>query len=140
MLLVVSLLPSAWKKHLLCYCVKLAQSCLTLCSPGDYTDHGVLQARILEWVAFSLLQWIFPTQELNRVLLHCRQILYQLRYQGSPDREKDLTWMCGGFITGCRFFDTSPEKQGLYLLPLNRGDFERWGLAEAMPWDSPSWS
>ena len=136
MLLVVLLLPSAWKKHLLCYCVKLAQSCLTLCSPVDYTDHGVLQARILEWVAFSLLQGIFPTQELNRVLLHCRQILYQLRYQGSPDREKDLTWMCG-LITGCRFFDTSPEKQGLYLLPLNRGESL---LAEAMLCDSPSWS
>ena len=26
----------------------------------------------------SLLQGIFPTQELNRGLLHCRQILYQL--------------------------------------------------------------
>ena len=31
-----------------------------------------------------LLQWIFPTQKLNRGLLHCRQILYQLSYQGSP--------------------------------------------------------
>ena len=33
----------------------------------------------------SLLQGIFPTQELNRGLLHCRQILYQLSYQESPD-------------------------------------------------------
>jgi len=32
----------------------------------------------------SLLQGIFPTQELNYGLLHCRQILYQWRYQGSP--------------------------------------------------------
>ena len=32
----------------------------------------------------SLLQWIFPTQESNRGLLHCRRILYQLSYQGSP--------------------------------------------------------
>ena len=85
--------------------------------------HGILQTRILEWVAFpfsrgssqsrdqtevshsagrfftsgatakpkntgvvslSLLQWIFLTQELNRGLLHCRQILYQLSYKGSP--------------------------------------------------------
>ena len=83
--------------------------------------HGILQARILEWVAFpfskgssqprdrtqvshiaggfftsvppgklkntrvgslSLLQQIFPTQESNQGLLHCRQILYQLSYQG----------------------------------------------------------
>ena len=31
--------------------VKAAQSCLTLCDPMDYTLHGILQARVLEWVA-----------------------------------------------------------------------------------------
>ena len=31
--------------------VKVAQSCLTLCDPMDLV-HGILQARILEWVAF----------------------------------------------------------------------------------------
>ena len=95
----------------------------------DYTVHGILQARILEWVAFpfsrgsshprdgtqvshisgdslpdespgepkntevgslSLLQ-IFPTQELNWDLLHCRQILYQLSYQGGHLKE---CWIC----------------------------------------------
>ena len=30
------------------------------------------------------LQGIFPTQESNPSLLHCRQILYQLSYKGSP--------------------------------------------------------
>ena len=34
--------------------------------------------------SLSLLQGIFPTQESNQGLLHCRQILYQLSYQGSP--------------------------------------------------------
>ena len=36
-----------------CFClkVKVAQSCPTLCDPMDYTVYGVLQARILEWVA-----------------------------------------------------------------------------------------
>ena len=33
--------------------VKVAQSCLSLCDPMDYIVHGILQARILEWVAFS---------------------------------------------------------------------------------------
>ena len=38
-------------------------------------SHGlVLQAKILKWVAFSLLQQIFPTQESNRGILHCRRI------------------------------------------------------------------
>ena len=32
----------------------------------------------------SLFQEIFPTQESNRDLLHCRRILYQLSSQGSP--------------------------------------------------------
>ena len=32
--------------------MKVAQSCLPLCHPMDYTVHGILQARILEWVAF----------------------------------------------------------------------------------------
>ena len=47
----------------LCFCVlhcialytvkmKVAQLCLTLCDTMDYTLHGILQARILEWVAF----------------------------------------------------------------------------------------
>ena len=36
--------------------VKLAQLCLTLCNPMDYSlpgssVHGILQTRILEWVA-----------------------------------------------------------------------------------------
>ena len=89
--------------------LKVAQLYLTLCDPMDYTVHRILQARILEWVAFplssgssqprdqiqvshiavdslpaepqgkpkttgvghlSLLQQIFPSQELNQALLH----------------------------------------------------------------------
>ena len=43
-------------------------------SPGKNTEVG----------CYSLLQGIFPTQELNLGLLHCRQILYhQGSYQGS---------------------------------------------------------
>ena len=33
------------------YKMKVAQSCLTLCNVMDYTIHGMLQARKLEWVA-----------------------------------------------------------------------------------------
>ena len=34
--------------------VKVAQSCPTLCDPKDFTVHGILQARILKWVAFPV--------------------------------------------------------------------------------------
>ena len=31
--------------------VKVTQSCSNLCNPMDYEVHGILHARILEWVA-----------------------------------------------------------------------------------------
>ena len=34
--------------------------------------------------SLTLLQWIFLTQEPNWGLLHCRRILHQMSYQGSP--------------------------------------------------------
>ena len=34
--------------------VKVTQWCPTLCDPMDITLHGILQAQILEWVAFPL--------------------------------------------------------------------------------------
>ena len=49
------------------------------CSPPGSSVHGILQARILEWVANALLQGIFPAQGSNPHLLrllHCRWILY----------------------------------------------------------------
>ena len=45
-----------FKNHINYVCVLAIQSCLTLCEPVDYSllgssVHGILQARILEWVA-----------------------------------------------------------------------------------------
>ena len=48
------------------------------------TVHGILQARILEWVAFPFSRGIFPTQGSKPGLLHCRWLLYQLSHEGSP--------------------------------------------------------
>ena len=50
--------------------------------PGS-SVHGILKARILEWVSHSFLQGIFLTQRSNLNFLHCRQILYGLSHQGS---------------------------------------------------------
>ena len=47
-------------------------------SPGQNPGVGSL----------SLLQGLFPTQGSNPGLLHCRRILYQLSYQGSPQTQK----------------------------------------------------
>ena len=40
----------------------------------------------------SLLQGIFPAQETNRGLLHCRGILYQLSHQGRGKEEGKKLW------------------------------------------------
>ena len=55
----------------------ITQSCPTVCDPLDCSPqgssvHGILQARILEWVAIFLLQGIFLTQGWSLHLLHCR--------------------------------------------------------------------
>ena len=59
---------------------EVTQSCPTLCnpvgcSPPGSSVHGILQARILEWVAISFSRGIFPTQGSNPGLPHCRQTL-----------------------------------------------------------------
>ena len=60
----------------------------------DYTVHGILQARIVG--SLSLLPEIFPTQESNRDLLHCMQILYQLNY------ESEHVWnICLPYVLNC---------------------------------------
>ena len=116
--------------------MKVIHSCPIHFDSMNYTAHGILQARILEWAAFSfsrgsshpgieprspvlqavslpaeppgkpknigvaslsLLQGIFPTQESNWGLLHCRRILYQLSHQGSP---RILEWLAYPFSRG----------------------------------------
>ena len=68
------LLPK-WKwKSLSCVQLCNPYNCSPWNSPGQNTGVGSL----------SLLQRIFPTQELNQDLLHCRWILYQLSYEGCP--------------------------------------------------------
>ena len=47
--------------------VKVAQSCLTLCNPMDYTVHGIHQARILEWVAFPFSRGYSQPRNQNQV-------------------------------------------------------------------------
>ena len=75
-------------------------------SPGQNTEVGSL----------SLLQGVFPTQESNQGLLHCKEILYQLSHQGSPSISVYITnlayltnlvrviiflWFCCSVISDC---------------------------------------
>ena len=62
----------------------LSTYCLTAEPQGKPKNTGV--------GGLSLLQRIFLTQELNWSLLHCRQTVYHLSYQGS-----DLVAAAAGF-------------------------------------------
>ena len=70
----------------------VAQSCPTLCHPTDYSPpgssvHGILQARILEWVCMSSWRGSSQPRDQTHVLyVSCigRQVLYHSHYLGSP--------------------------------------------------------
>ena len=47
--------------------VKVTQLCWTLCDPMDYTVHGILQARILEWVSFPFSRGSSPPRDRTQV-------------------------------------------------------------------------
>ena len=73
--------PSAWGLRMRGGWVKVkvlvVQLCPTLCDPMDCSlpgssVHGISQARILEWAAIPFLQGMFPAQESNPGLAHCR--------------------------------------------------------------------
>ena len=83
-------------------------------SPGQNTGVGNL----------SLLQGIFPTQGSNSVLLHCRQILYQLSHKGSP---RILEWVAYSFSRG----SSQPQNQtGVSCIA--GGFFTNWAIREAL--------
>ena len=77
----------------------VAQSCLTLCDPMDYSlpgssVHGDSPRKNTGVGCNFLLQGIFPAQGSNPGLPHCSQILYRLSHQGSP---RILEWVAYPF-------------------------------------------
>ena len=75
-----------------CVCVLATQSCVTLCDPMIFSPlgssvHGILQTRILEWIAIPFSRT--SSWRLNQGLLHCRQILNHLSNQRSPKNRLD---------------------------------------------------
>ena len=59
----------------MCVCMLVTHSCLTLCdsmdcSPPGYSVHGILQERVLEWVAMPFSREIFLIHGSNPGLLH----------------------------------------------------------------------
>ena len=132
----------SWDYRLIC-CFCLALSHVQLFAiPWTVARHpprsmGILQARILEWVAFSFLpsflpspsQGIFPVQGSDLNLLHCRPILYHraiweawfpfIQSKASESIDMDLVWrwawLCVGLqLTGDSLWvSRQPRKEAL---------------------------
>ena len=91
-----------------------------LCSLMDYTVYGILQARILEWVAFPFSRgW-------NPGLPHCRRILYQLGHKGSP---RILEWVAYPFSSG-----SSRPRNWTWVFCIVGRVFTNWAVEEARGW------
>ena len=101
-------------------------------SPPGSSVHGILQARILDWVAMP-----FPSQGSNPGLPYCRRILYCLSYQGSPITGVGSLFLLQGIfptqelnqdLLHCRWifyqlsYQGSPRKLSLSFIILNFSD------------------
>ena len=93
---------------------------------------GILQTRILKWVAMPSSRGIFPTQGSNPGLPHCWWSLYCLNHQGSPripewvayPFSRGTSWprnhtgvscIAGGFFTNWAIRETPLYKTGMIL-------------------------
>ena len=67
----------------------MTQSCLTLCDPMDYTVHGILQPRILEWVAFPFSRGSSQHRDQTQVSCIAGDSLLA-EPQGKPEKKERL--------------------------------------------------
>ena len=75
--------------------VKVAWSCLTLYNPMDYTVQGILQARILQWVAFPL------SRDLPNPGIKPRSPAFQMdSLPAEPQGKPKLEWVTYPFSRG----------------------------------------
>ena len=88
--------------------VSLSQSCLTLCDPMHSTIHGILQTRILEWVAFPFS-----------------------RGSSQPRDRTQVSCIAGGFFTN--WVTGKPKNTGVGSLSLIQGIFPTRELNQGSP-------
>ena len=81
--------PNPWYDECDLTFLLVAQLCLTFCDPmvcslAGSSVYGILQARILEWVAVPFSRGSSWPNDWTLGVLYCRWILYCLSHQGSP--------------------------------------------------------
>ena len=150
--------PQCIKQSSLCYKwvseVKVSRSCLTLCDI-DYTVHGILQARILEWVAFPFSRESSQPRDWTQVSHTAGRFFTSWATRESPRR---LEWVAYPFSSGfsrprnqtgvsCiagRFFtnwaireDAAAAAKSLQSCPTLVRPHRRQPNRLLRPWDSP---
>ena len=76
--------------------MKVAQSCPSFCYPVDYTVHGVLQARILEWGAFPFTRGSSQPRDWTQVsILQVDSLPAE-----PPGKPKNTGWVAYPFSSG----------------------------------------
>ena len=115
-------------------CAKALQLCPTLCDPtglqpASFSVHEDSPGKNTGVDCHALLQGIFPTQESNPGLRHCRQILYHLSHQENPrilewvayPFSRQTSWPRNQTRVSCKQADSLPVelpgKPQLYLTP-----------------------
>ena len=80
---------------------KSHQSYLTLCNLMGFSDHGILQARILEWVAMPSSKDLHDTgiKPASPVLLHCQVGSLPLSHQGTPSSQASVSFPMSWLFT-----------------------------------------
>ena len=89
--------------------VKIAQSCPTVCDPMEYTFHGIIQTRILEWVAFPFSRASSQPRDWIRVFHFAGRVFTSgLNHKESPRKTygfNETLWKCS--MTWCMKCDES---------------------------------
>ena len=100
--------------------------CLTLPDPMDYSlpgssIHGILQARVLEWVAISFFRG--SSQPKERAWVSCTAgRLYHLSHQGSPVSHRDsvISQVCSSNTVLANRFSVAYKNKNLFFLLMVR--------------------
>ena len=98
----------------------VTQSYLTLCNPMDcsppgFSVHGILQARILEWVAIPFFSRSSRPRDWTQVSHVGRQILYSLSYQGSIFISLDMLYFYHSMYQCGKIYNKNWELKSVQL-------------------------
>ncbi|KAB0349335.1 hypothetical protein FD754_014192 [Muntiacus muntjak] len=98
------------------------RSCLTLCEPMDYAGHGILQARLLEWVAFPFSRASSQTRG-HADFLFCVLVLVILYYS------KPQNWMSlsSAINISCHLTEQQDQDKGINnSISCQKPEFDSW--------------